>query len=106
MRPTVQILFATAIMTSPVLASAQTAPGQGQNNGTGYWHVNGPDSTGQPGVECDEVGAPPGHSEDAPGAAFNEEGTAHAHYAGEVPQSSRNSASVSQYDVACTDKPR
>jgi len=106
MRPILRVLFATAVIMSPVLASAQSAPGQGHNNGTGYWHVNGPDSTGQPGVECDEVGAPPGHSEDAPGSAFNEDGKAGTRYAGEQPQNSRNSASVSQYDVACTDKPR
>ena len=105
MRPIGRILFATAIMISPVIASAQTAPGRGQDNGTGYWHVNGPNSTGQPGVECDEVGAPPGHSQDAPGSAFNPDGNAGTHYAGEQPQNSRNSASVSQYDIACTDKP-
>lgn len=104
MQTTVRVMFATAIMLSPVMASAQSAPGQGQYNGAGYWHSTGPDSTGQPGVECDEVGGPPGHSSDAPGSAFNEDGIAGTKYAGEQPQNSRNSASVSQYDVACTGK--
>ena len=104
MQRTLRVIFATAIMVSPALALAQSAPGNGQYNGGGYWHTNGPDSTGQPGVECEDVGEAPGHSEDSPGAAFNEDSTAHSHYAGEQAQNSRNSASVSQYDVACTGK--
>jgi len=104
MRPIVRILFATTIMISPALALAQTAPGQGQYNGTNYWHTNGPASTGQPGVECDEVGEAPGHTEDARGSPFSEESVSGSHYAGEQPQNSRNSASVSQYDNACAGK--
>jgi hypothetical protein len=104
MRPIVRILFATTIMISPALALAQTAPGQGQYNGTSYWHTNGPASTGQPGVECDEVGEAPGHTEDARGSPFSEESVSGSHYAGEQPQNSRNSASVSQYDIACAGK--
>jgi hypothetical protein len=37
----------------------------------------------------------------APGSAFNPDGTAGTKYAGQQPQNSRNTASVSQYDVAC-----
>ncbi|HEY1142962.1 MAG TPA: hypothetical protein VGE68_02900 [Sphingomicrobium sp.] len=104
MQSTVRVVFAAAIMLSPVMASAQTAPGQGQYNGTGYWHSNSGNAYGQPGLECDEVGAPPGHTATAPGSAFNPNGNAGTHYAGEQPQNSRNTASVSQYDVGCRDK--
>jgi hypothetical protein len=56
---------------------------------------------GQPGVECDEFTQVPGHSDTAPGSAFNEDGQAGTVYAGEQPQNSNNVHSVSQYDVAC-----
>jgi hypothetical protein len=55
----------------------------------------------QPGVECDEFTQTPGHAASAPGSAFNEDGHAGTVYAGEQPQNSNNSHSVSQYDVAC-----
>lgn len=55
----------------------------------------------QPGVECDEFAQVPGHSDSAPGSAFNEDGMAGTVYAGEQPQNSNNVHSVSQYDVAC-----
>jgi hypothetical protein len=55
----------------------------------------------QPGVECDEFSSVPGHSDLAPGSAFNEDGHAGTVYAGEQPQNSNNIHSVSQYDVAC-----
>jgi hypothetical protein len=77
-----------------------TQAGQGSTHGQGWDHQNGPSSTGQPGVECED-GVPPGHSSSAPGSAFNEDGKAGTHYAGEQPQNSRNTASVSQYDTAC-----
>ena len=53
----------------------------------------------QPGVECEDIR--PGHAEFAPGSAFNPDGVAGTHYAGEQPQNSNNPKSVSQYDVAC-----
>ena len=55
----------------------------------------------QPGVECDDFSQRPGHAEMAPGSAFNPDGNAGTHYAGEQPQNSNNVHSVSQYDVAC-----
>src|SRR5262245_9705879 len=65
--------------------------------------LRGPDHTGQPGVECGAPGATntPGQAANAPGSPFNEAGVAGQHYAGEQPQNSRNTASVSQYDSAC-----
>ena len=100
------LLAAVAFAASPVtIANAQ--PGQGSANGAGWDHLNGPDSTGQPGVECGEEDAlfSPGHASSARGSAFNEDGVGHSHYAGEQPQNSRNTASVSQYDVACSHGP-
>jgi len=43
----------------------------------------------------------PGNAMNAPGSAFNPDGVAGTHYAGEQPQNSKNPMSVSQYDVAC-----
>jgi len=64
----------------------------------------GPTSTGQPNQSCGSATAPntPGNAAAAPGSAFNPAGHAGTVYAGEQPQNSRNSASVSQYDVACS----
>ena len=77
-----------------------THDSQGPTNGKGWVHMNGPDhATGQPGFECEE--ARPGHASSAPGSAFNPDGKAGTHYAGEQPQNSRNTSSVSQYDSAC-----
>jgi len=77
-----------------------THSSMGSTNGRGWDHMNGPTTTGQPGVECED-GVPPGNASSARGSAFNEEGVAHQHYAGEQPQNSRNTASSSQYDTAC-----
>ncbi|MES2115627.1 MAG: hypothetical protein V4578_10780 [Pseudomonadota bacterium] len=67
----------------------------------------GPTHTGQPNQSCGSVTAPttPGRSMDAPGSAFNPDGTAGTVYAGEQPQNSKNPVSVSQYDVACARQP-
>src|SRR5260221_13314287 len=61
-------------------------------------------ATGQPNQSCGSATAPntPGNSASAPGSAFNPDGKSGTVYAGEQPQNSRNSASVSQYDAACS----
>jgi len=72
--------------------------------GVGVAHATGnPAGTGQPSQECGSDTAPntPGHAASAPGSAFNPDGNAGTHYAGEQPQNSNNKHSVSQYDVAC-----
>jgi hypothetical protein len=61
----------------------------------------GPSKTGQPSQDCESLGNQPGNAISAPGSAFNPSGTAGGVYAGEQPQNSGNTASVSQYDVAC-----
>jgi hypothetical protein len=60
--------------------------------------------TGQPNASCGSASAPitPGNAALAPGSAFNPDGKAGTQYAGEQAQNSRNTASVSQYDAACS----
>lgn len=69
--------------------------------------MRGPASTGQPNKTCGTAGAleTPGQAASAPGSAFNPDGKAGTVYAGQQPQNSRNTASVSQYDVACSRQP-
>lgn len=68
---------------------------------------NGPAMTGQPKQSCGSASAPntPGNAANAPGSAFNPNGNAGTRYAGTQPQNSRNTASVSQYDAACSHQP-
>jgi len=94
---------ATRLGGSTTTSQPTTHTSQGSTHGVGWDHMNGPTTTGQPGVECEDVR--PGRSATAPGSAFNEEGKAGTRYAGEQPQNSRNTASVSQYDVACLNQP-
>jgi hypothetical protein len=93
-----------ATMSQGHMSQPTTHTSQGSTHGTGWDHINGPTTTGQPGVECEE--ARPGKSSSASGSAFNEEGKAGTRYAGEQPQNSRNTASISQYDVACLNQPQ
>jgi hypothetical protein len=65
----------------------------------------GPSQTGQPNQSCETTPNTPGNSAAASGSAFNPNGKAGTVYAGEQPQNSVNSASVSQYDVACSKQP-
>ena len=106
MKNTMLLLAAGAMALSPtaILAKPVTTTQQG----AGWDHLNGPATTGQPGAECGDEDAPntPGQASSAPGSAFNPDGTAHGVYAGEQPQNSRNTASVSQYDSACLLHPR
>ncbi|MGW2633917.1 hypothetical protein ACWC2K_31965 [Streptomyces chattanoogensis] len=60
-----------------------------------------PAFAGQPDQSCEDQPTRPGQSQSAPGSAFNPDGIAGTHYAGEQPQNSTNPHSVSQYDVAC-----
>jgi hypothetical protein len=65
-------------------------------------------TTGQPNQSCGSALAPntPGNAASAPGSAFNPApGQAGTVYAGQQLRNSRNTASVSQYDVACSHQP-
>ena len=91
---------ATASMpTSATTTNAPTNPNTRSGNAFGH--------PGAPAVSCQSIGVSPGNAASSPGAPFNEPtatsagGNAGLHYAGNVPQSSKNTASVSQYDVAC-----
>jgi hypothetical protein len=89
--------------TAPTTAPA--TPQSPTGNGGGYNHQNSPQhATGQPMQSCETTGTTPGHSGTAPGSAFSG-GTADEKYAGTQTQNSRNTASVSQYDVACANQP-
>ena len=85
--------------TSPSF-TAPTNPNTRSGNATG--HKGAPN-----GASCQSIGVYPGHASSSPGSPFNEPtatsagGTAGQHYAGNVPQSQKNTASVSQYDIAC-----
>lgn len=93
-----------AAMSRGPMGTSTVHSSQGSTNGAGWDHMNGPTHTGQPGFECEEIR--PGHAANAPGSAFNPDGKAGTRYAGEQPQNSRNSASVSQYDTACLHQPQ
>ena len=86
-------------------ASMRAAP---ITHSTGPSSPQGPTRTGQPNQTCGSATAPntPGNAATAPGSAFNPGGTAGGVYAGQQPQNSRNTASVSQYDVACAHQSR
>jgi hypothetical protein len=111
MKRKILMIGAAAVALAPAFASAQTTPpGQGYVHGTNYWHSNGPDPSqvGQPGQDCEELiatnmGSDPGNSASSGHSAFG--GSAGDVYAGSQPQNSRNSVSVSQYDVACSKQP-
>ena len=64
-----------------------------------------PPGTGQPGVECDDPGGTaPSQSgrEPGPGSPFQEDSISGSKYAGEQAGiNDKNTASVSQYDIAC-----
>jgi hypothetical protein len=60
-----------------------------------------PSGTGQPNRSCETEGTRPGSAQNATGSAFNPDGTAGQHYAGEQDNNNNNPKSVSQYDVAC-----
>jgi hypothetical protein len=92
---------------APAAKTAPATPSSPTGNGGGYNHTNAPQhATGQPDQSCETTGSTPGKSASAPGSAFNPDGKAGTQYAGEKPQNSRNTASVSQYDQACAKQPQ
>lgn len=111
MKVSILMIGAASLALMPAMSAAQTPPGNGQNNGNGYWHSNSGNASGQPGADCEELvasneGSTPGKSANASGSAFNPDGNAGTKYAGEQPQNSRNSANSAQYDAACRPTPR
>ena len=93
-----QSMSTSTARTAPTQTAGATQPTQTTTTTTTQ---RGPTKTGQPSQSCEDLGNRPGRSASAPGSAFNPDGHAGTVYAGEQPQNSRNTASVSQYDVAC-----
>ena len=108
---TVVSILSAAISTAAIAAgrSSAAAAAQPTSAAPGATHTQQPATlgpthpTGQPNQSCGSAAAPntPGNAAGAPGSAFNPSGTAGMVYAGQQQQNSRNSVSVSQYDVAC-----
>lgn len=94
-------LVVAALVSTPVAADPGGVAAAVGAFLTGQAAGLGPTQTGQPGASCEDDPNPPGGSASAPGSAFNPDGKSGTVYAGEQPQNSVNSASVSQYDVAC-----
>jgi hypothetical protein len=90
-------------MGAPRAMTAPTAHATAAPTRTTSTTMRGPAQTGQPNQSCGSATAPntPGNAAMAPGSAFNPDGHAGTVYAGQQPQNSRNTASVSQYDAAC-----
>jgi len=99
MRRTIVLFAATTFSLSPALALAQplAAGSISPNHETGQ-------QVGEDGLECDEGGTAPSQSgrEPGPGSPFQEDSVSGSHYAGEQNGiNNKNTASVSQYDIAC-----
>ena len=90
-------------------SATPASPNSPTGNGGGYNHANAPQHvTGQPMQSCQTTGSPPGNSGSAPGSGspfIGDSSKSGQQYAGSQPQNSRNTASVSQYDVACANQP-
>jgi hypothetical protein len=91
-------LLATGIIalgsTATLAKPANTPPTSGD--------ISPAHDTRQPDQSCEDLANQPGNSIDASGSAFNPNGTAGSVYAGEQTNiNDKNTASVSQYDVAC-----
>ena len=99
MRLVTTFLAATAMIAAPGVslakpaATPQPAP---TTTSSPFEH------TGQPNQSCEDDPNQPGNSVNAPGSAFNPDGNAGSHYAGEQPGiNDKNPHSVSQSDTAC-----
>jgi hypothetical protein len=103
MKQTLALLAGASLAIAPTATFG--APGHTPSSGD----LSPTATTGQPGVECDD-GTPPGNSGEEhgssgrlPGSPFVEDtSVSGSHYAGEQPGiNDKNTASVSQYDIAC-----
>ena len=98
MNRSLSLLAATALITAPTATFARPAaqPTAPTATSSPFGH------TGQPNQSCEDDPFTPGNSASAPGSAFNPDGNAGTHYAGEQPGiNDKNPHSVSQYDTAC-----
>jgi hypothetical protein len=99
MKMMIALLGAGAFALAPaasLAAPANTPPSSGD--------ISPAHDTGQPDQSCEDLGNQPGNagSSDNTGSAFSENGMAGTVYAGnQTGINDKNTASVSQYDVAC-----
>jgi len=98
MKRPIVLLAATMMCVAPAIALAQPAPGSISPN-----HATGQQVGGEDGLECEDGVAPSQSGRDpGPGSPFQEDSKSGAHYAGEQDGiNNKNTASVSQYDIAC-----
>ena len=96
MKRLIALLGAAAFAIAPAIALAapvNTPPGPGD--------ISPAHDTKQPDQSCELLGNQPGNSTDNSGSAFADGGKSGSVYAGEQTNNQKNTASVSQYDVAC-----
>jgi hypothetical protein len=92
------LVLAPALMLAASAGSAPPSPGS-----ISPAHETG-QQVGDDGLECDEGGSAPSQSSHGPGpgSPFQEDSVSGSHYAGERDGiNNKNTASVSQYDIAC-----
>jgi hypothetical protein len=91
----------------PVLGIATPSYSQPASGSISPNHATGQQVGGEDGLECEDAGAGarPGSisgQDPGPGNPFQEDSISGSHYAGEQPgMNDKNTASVSQYDIAC-----
>lgn len=100
MKTTFTLLAVAVVAFSPSAAFAAPSTAKGP---PAPLSISPAHATQQPSQSCEELGNQPGNAFDASGSAFNfVDGTAGTVYAGNHdPINDKNTASVSQYDVAC-----
>jgi len=106
MRRSIALAAATVISVASLAPGALAQPAAGSISPN---HETGQQVGGEDGLECDEGGAAPSQSgrEPGPGSPFQEDSKSGAHYAGEQDGiNNKNTASVSQYDLACFKGPQ
>ena len=93
------ILAGAAVSMTPAASLSQPSTPQGP---PAPLSISPNHETGQPGQSCEDLANQPGQSINAPGSAFNPDGTGGSVYAGNRDTiNNQNPASVSQYDMAC-----
>src|SRR5215203_5487318 len=100
-------LAAGAIILAPAIALTP-AIGQPAAGSISPHHETGQQVGGEEGLECDEGGTAPDQSgrSPGPGSPFQEDSRSGDHYAGNKDGiNNKNTASVSQYDLACFQGP-
>src|SRR4030095_15628790 len=105
MRRSIALAAATVISVASLAPGALAQPAAGSISPN---HETGQQVGGEDGLECED-GVAPSQSgrEPGPGSPFQEDSISGAHYADELDGiNNKNTASVSQYDLACFKGPQ